>query len=570
MNRTRKLLSVLLALLMVLALIPAAGIIPASAAGASVDIAHTSSISAIQANIQAAIDSAAAGETVTVTGKKTNVSSALILTIPAGKTVVWKATYTGAASEMIGLHGEGTFEVAAGGTISATNGYCAIANIPINWTSSSTVTILVSGGMVSVAGEDGEAIIGNNGNVIVTGGTVESVSDGGTAISASGVSQITISGGTVRANNGAGTTIDSYGNSVTVTGGMVQANDDVRTAIHCYGGNITVTGGTVQALGGRHCEGIETAGGIVTITGGTVEATGTGSSAILLSSEWIYDNTLNDLYHYGGAAYLAGTCIGPMNASDGLIVEIDRLAIPADRSGTSTGLTKKAGAGTAVWDFAGGKPVIQFGFDNPKTPNRIPQIDWGIYAALHSHTDTWGSNAASHWRGCACGNTTSAPAAHTPGNWIVDTAATATTEGKQHKECTVCKYITATEKIPALGTAAPVLTGPTELNLTAGYKATSFGPYTITGSPAPTVTIHNSAGSKHITWNAGTKKIDVAAGLEPGEYSITLKAVNSAGEATLSTSLKVSKTIFSTKYESNFWNWFKFIALFGFIWMWFV
>ena len=30
------------------------------------------------------------------------------------------------------------------------------------------------------------------------------------------------------------------------------------------------------------------------------------------------------------------------------------------------------------------------------------------------------------------------------------------------------------------------------------------------------------------------------------------------------------KTIFTTKYESNFWNWFKFIVLFGWIWMWFI
>jgi len=30
-----------------------------------------------------------------------------------------------------------------------------------------------------------------------------------------------------------------------------------------------------------------------------------------------------------------------------------------------------------------------------------------------------------------------------------------------------------------------------------------------------------------------------------------------------------SKTIFSTAYESSFWNWIKFIFLFGWIWMWF-
>jgi len=34
--------------------------------------------------------------------------------------------------------------------------------------------------------------------------------------------------------------------------------------------------------------------------------------------------------------------------------------------------------------------------------------------------------------------------------------------------------------------------------------------------------------------------------------------------------IKPSPTIFGTKYESSFWNWFKFIVLFGWVWMWFI
>ncbi|MCL1952385.1 MAG: hypothetical protein FWF60_06115 [Oscillospiraceae bacterium] len=41
--------------------------------------------------------------------------------------------------------------------------------------------------------------------------------------------------------------------------------------------------------------------------------------------------------------------------------------------------------------------------------------------------------------------------AHVPGSWIVDTPATHTTTGSQHKECTVCGYVMETQVIPATG-----------------------------------------------------------------------------------------------------------------------
>ena len=42
-------------------------------------------------------------------------------------------------------------------------------------------------------------------------------------------------------------------------------------------------------------------------------------------------------------------------------------------------------------------------------------------------------------------------AAHTAGEWIIDTPATTTTSGSKHKKCTVCGYTMATETIPATG-----------------------------------------------------------------------------------------------------------------------
>ena len=72
--------------------------------------------------------------------------------------------------------------------------------------------------------------------------------------------------------------------------------------------------------------------------------------------------------------------------------------------------------------------------------------------ASHTHTygTEWKSDAYKHWHECSCG-AKSEEAAHTAGEWIIDTPATATTSGSKHKECTVCGYTMAAETIPATG-----------------------------------------------------------------------------------------------------------------------
>ena len=81
--------------------------------------------------------------------------------------------------------------------------------------------------------------------------------------------------------------------------------------------------------------------------------------------------------------------------------------------------------------------------------------------ASHTHTygTEWKSDAYKHWHECSCG-AKSEEAAHTAGEWIIDTPATATTSGTKHKECTVCGYTMTTETIPATGSGVTV--GKTE------------------------------------------------------------------------------------------------------------
>ena len=77
-----------------------------------------------------------------------------------------------------------------------------------------------------------------------------------------------------------------------------------------------------------------------------------------------------------------------------------------------------------------------------------------LAATGHSASD-WKSDNTDHWKECTvvgCGVIIEgSKAAHTAGEWIIDTPATATTSGSKHKKCTVCGYTMATETIPATG-----------------------------------------------------------------------------------------------------------------------
>ena len=77
-----------------------------------------------------------------------------------------------------------------------------------------------------------------------------------------------------------------------------------------------------------------------------------------------------------------------------------------------------------------------------------------LAATGHSASD-WKSDNTDHWKECTvvgCGVIIEdSKAAHTAGEWIIDTPATATTSGSKHKECTVCGYTMTAETIPATG-----------------------------------------------------------------------------------------------------------------------
>ena len=83
------------------------------------------------------------------------------------------------------------------------------------------------------------------------------------------------------------------------------------------------------------------------------------------------------------------------------------------------------------------------------------------------------------------------------------------------------------------------LNGPASMSLTEGYQATSSAAFTLTGSPAPTVTISDTLGGK-VSWNSSTKQLNVASGLLPGTYKVTLTAT--IGQETVSHDFTITVT----------------------------
>ena len=70
----------------------------------------------------------------------------------------------------------------------------------------------------------------------------------------------------------------------------------------------------------------------------------------------------------------------------------------------------------------------------------------------HSYGTDWKYDDTNHWHECECGDKVDV-AAHSASEWIIDTAATETTEGTEHKECTVCKKVLETATITATGSS---------------------------------------------------------------------------------------------------------------------
>ena len=345
--KTKKTFAILLTFMILLALLP--NFVPFAAAnGEEVAITSLMIASEIENSIQNAVDNSFSGDIITVTGNKMNENAVIDLNIPADITVVWKALSNDLS---FNIQGGGTFEVAAGGKIEVTGKNAVTVD---------TGNVVVSGG---------EVILKTNGHVsqflaavYVTNGNV-AVSDGKVLALRTDINDWWHVSA-IRVING----------DVTVTGGTVSAYRNSST-IYLDAGSIAVSGGEVSSIGETTAEnGIPTNNcyalridydGTITITGGIVSADGAVT----------YNDAIN--IGRGLAAYYSGTCIGDFFVeyqNDGIVVEVDSLAIPKEYHETVNGLTRMEGGdlSNAEWDTSGTAPHINF--ENGSYSYSVPWI----------------------------------------------------------------------------------------------------------------------------------------------------------------------------------------------------
>ena len=77
---------------------------------------------------------------------------------------------------------------------------------------------------------------------------------------------------------------------------------------------------------------------------------------------------------------------------------------------------------------------------------------------------------------------------------------------------------------------SPTITGPYTMYLEAGYSATNAPGFLVTGDPPPTVTLSDNQGGL-ITWHDVHSRLNIAAGIPVGVYTIVLTAYNGVGAA---------------------------------------
>ena len=121
-----------------------------------------------------------------------------------------------------------------------------------------------------------------------------------------------------------------------------------------------------------------------------------------------------------------------------------------------SGSTKDLASHTFVWKVDKAATETQTGLKHKectvcKKVLETAKIPATGSSHTHSYGTDWKYDDTNHWHECECGDKADI-AAHSASEWIVDTAATETAEGAKHKECTVCKKVLETAKIPATHT----------------------------------------------------------------------------------------------------------------------
>ena len=498
-TKLTKLLSILLALVMVVGILPTTALAEEPAT-ADFSTDPTAALSLLNDAKTGTTDSTWDSTTKTLTLNGVNfTTAATAVKLPAGAKIVLNGvnTITGGDSvsaDSYGIEGLGNLTIQGTGTLNVTGGDAATRSCGIYTDNALTI----SGGTVTATSGDvsGGASLGiysmNNITIsdeaVVTANGGTATNDGSFGINAEGA--VIISGGKVKATGGTGRGSDgiySGSRTVTVNGGTVMAIGGAVTAgwsvgIFAYdaesgSGTVTINGGTVTSASNSRAS--ETMPFYSRVTGADIKTikfnsnNGSGNMAAKISGEtYILPENV-----FTPPADKQFKCwnVGSENKEVGDEITVsENITVTAvwkskEYNVTVNGGTasvSQAAAGTTVtltantapsgqvfdkWEVVSGD--ITLADENSATTTfTMPAGDVSVKATYHTHSygSVWKSDADKHWHECSCGDK-SAEVPHTAGDWIIDTPATTTTDGKKHKACTACGYVMENGTIPATG-----------------------------------------------------------------------------------------------------------------------
>jgi hypothetical protein len=360
------------------------------------------------------------------------------------------------------------------------------------------------------------------GNITISGGTVtiNSNDDGIRAFN-----YVTISGGTVTINSNDD---GIYAGYIIISGGIVTINSTKRGIES--GGSIRISGGTVNIISGTHGL-LVLSGYFATISGGTVNIDS------------------RDYGIAGGNVTISGGSGTIKGGSTHQAVRAGRDGLTVDEDIQVNGWSGSAYTVSSV--IAADTSGLMSFYDAADQTTLLTNIQFGpavstapVITSANSFSCASGTGGSFALTATGTAPITyslnNAPAGVTVNGSTLNVAASIAT-GVYTFTVTASNGTApnATQSFTLTVTSAVSITGPTAMTLTEDYEATSTGIYTITGNPAPTVTI--TSGNASITWDNANKRLNIAAGLAEGTYPVVLKASNGVNpDATLTFTLTVT------------------------------
>ena len=238
----------------------------------------------------------------------------------------------------------------------------------------------------------------------------------------------------------------------------VNANTTVTAIWEAIEYNVTVTGGTASVGAGTPIT-KATMGTTVTLTAGAAPS-GQMFDKWVVNGVVVADansatttftmpaNNVTAQATYKDIPVVTYTVTFDANGGTGNMA--DATGISGEYTLPENGFTAPDGKQFKAWSVGGVEKAV--GDTITVNANTTVTAIWEDIPAGHTHSygSEWKSDADKHWHECSCG-AKAEEAAHTASGWITDTAATATTDGTKHKECTECGYVMETGTIPATG-----------------------------------------------------------------------------------------------------------------------